>query len=64
MFSLTRAAPNDVATVCRLAMARLLMDRTSIGKPWYRPSLMVVGLWCLPGVRREWRVVQDAMQGY
>jgi hypothetical protein len=34
-----------------------------IGKPWYRPPLMVVGLWCLLGVRREWRVVQDAMQG-
>ena len=36
--------------------------RNHLGKPWWRPPLTGIGLWRLPGVRRQWRVVRDAMQ--
>jgi hypothetical protein len=31
-------------------------------KPWYRPPLFHTGLMMMPGVRREWKVVRNAMR--
>jgi hypothetical protein len=36
--------------------------RQRIKRPWYRRWPIVFGLWSLPGVRRQWKVVQHAMQ--
>lgn len=32
-------------------------------KPWYRPPLLDTGLLLMPGIKREWKVVRNAMCG-
>ncbi|MDB5897070.1 MAG: hypothetical protein JWP22_1441 [Ramlibacter sp.] len=32
-------------------------------KPWYKPPFFHTGLWGMPGVRREWTIVRNALRG-
>lgn len=32
-------------------------------KPWYEPPLLHRGLMFMPGVRRDWKIIQNAMLG-
>ena len=33
-------------------------------KPWYKPPLFHTGLMCMPGVRREWGIVRNALRSH
>lgn len=52
----------EVAPVC--GRAQDLKDRieSRLCKPWYKPPFFNAGLVLMPGVKRDWEIVRNAMR--